>query len=156
MAMKKVTVGGQTFEINQPYAEGHVLTAVEARVLNQVRSENIGNNFRKVVKEAGDDPTALQDAANKIAEYDAKYTFAMGGSAREPVDPIDREARRLAMAAVRSAVEEKGHKFKDWKEANGERFEQLVEEVSQREGILKQAKQIVNARSKAGGGDIEL
>lgn len=156
MATKKITVGGQTFEINQPYGEGHTLTAVEARVLNQVRSENIGNNFRKVVKEAGGDPQKLQEAAQKIAEYDAKYNFAMGGSAREPIDPVDREARRLAQAAVRAAVEGKGHKFKDWKEANGERFEQLVDEVSQRESVIKQAKQIVKARSSSAGTDIEL
>lgn len=156
MAIKKITVGGQQFEINQPYVEGHVLTAVEARVLNQVRSENIGNNFRKVVKEAGEDAAKLSKAAEDIAAYDAKYTFAMGGSTREPIDPVDREARRLAAAAVKAKVEEKGHKFKDWKEANAEKYEALVEEVSQRESVIKQAKQIVKARSASGAADIEL
>src|SRR5690348_10036589 len=87
MATKKITVGGQQFEINQPYEEGHTLTAVEARVLNQVRSENIGNNFRKIVKEAGDDAQKLQEVAQKVVDYDSKYNFAMGGTAREPVDP---------------------------------------------------------------------
>jgi hypothetical protein len=49
---KTKTIEGKNFEISQPYEEGHVITAIEARVLNQTRSENIGNNVRAKLKEA--------------------------------------------------------------------------------------------------------
>ena len=48
MTSKTITILGEKFEITAPYAEGQTLTAVEARVLNQTRAENIGNNLRKV------------------------------------------------------------------------------------------------------------
>jgi hypothetical protein len=157
MAVKKITISGQTFEVGQPYAAGHQLNEAEARSLNQTRAENIGNNFRKAVKEAGDDPAKLNEVANQLAAYDAKYTFAMGGGAREPVDPVDREAMAIAKKAVKGSVEQKyGVKLSEWlkTEGNQEKYDAAVESVSQRDNVIAQAKNIVKARAK-GAGDIE-
>jgi len=155
MASKKITISGQTFEVNQPYAAGHQITDAEARALNQTRAENIGNNFRKQIKEANGDEGKLQELASELVAYDEKYTFAMGGGGREPVDPVDKEALVIARKAVRGAVESKGYKFKDWLSSNEEKFATLIEEVSQRDNVISQAKAIVKARAKSQSVEIE-
>ena len=45
--MKTISISGQAFDVSTPYAAGHTLTEAEAKVLNQTRAENIGNNFRR-------------------------------------------------------------------------------------------------------------
>ena len=45
----KTTVQGYSFDITEPYAVGAKMGAIEAKALNQLRAENIGNNQRKAV-----------------------------------------------------------------------------------------------------------
>lgn len=157
MATKKIIIAGTTFEVSQPYAAGHQLTEAEARSLNQTRAENIGNNFRKVVKEADGDEAKLQTIAGQLAAYDEKYTFAMGGGAREPVDPVEKECMAIARKAVKAQVEQKYGKFKDWlaQEGNQEKYDNAVDTVAQRDNVIAQAKSIVKARSKSLGDVVE-
>ncbi len=50
MDTKNIIIQGQTFTASLPYAAGQALTESEARALNQVRLENIRNNFASKVK----------------------------------------------------------------------------------------------------------
>ena len=88
--MKSISISGTAFEVAEPYAEGHTVNAIEARVLNQTRAENIGNNFRKGVQAAlalAEGPTrdaALAKVLADLQAYDAQYIFTSGGVSRTP------------------------------------------------------------------------
>lgn len=162
MTTKTISIHGEKFEVGTPYAEGAVLSATEARVLNQVRAENIANNYRKAVGEALEKPegsdrdTALAAVRTAFAEYDVKYTFAMGGTARTPVDPVEREATNLAKAAIAAQLKEKGIKLKDYlaTEGNQDKYDAAVEKLSTRDDFLKEAKKRVAARAKTTSADL--
>ena len=143
------------FEISAPYSEGHTLTAIEAKVLNQVRAENIGNNVRAKVKEliaAGN----TAEAESLVAEKDASYVFteaAAGGGSRT-LDPVEREARKLARDTIRAALAEQGKKMnkapegtsdEEWKE----KIAAAIETVAARDDIIAAAKKAVSQRDKA-------
>ena len=142
---KTISIDGEAFEVSTPYAAGHPLTEAEAKSLNQTRCENIGNNFRKQVKEAKEKGESLDAVRASLAEYDAKYTFAMGGSPRTPVDPIEREARKIARAALVAKLAAAGKKIKDIAE---EKVEAWIDQAAILPEVLKEAKKIVASRAK--------
>lgn len=141
---KSKIIAGHEFQISQPYEAGYVLTEVDAKVLNQVRSENIANNMRKAVKEAEEAGT-LSEVASKVAEYDAEYTFAMPstGAAKRVVDPVEREARKLAREAIKAQLAKDGRKIKD---IDAEKLETAIETVAAKDEILKLARKAVKDR----------
>lgn len=167
---KSKIIAGETFTVSQPYAAGHVLTEVEAKVLNQVRAENIGNNLRETIKEAlelrekGD--TSKYDAlAQTVAAYDAEYTFSMGGGGggATRLDPVEREAKSLAESYVREDLRKKGRKWNQVPEGLTEeqwieKRSAVVEQLMVSEGILKLAKQRVQQKTKVADaiGDVSL
>lgn len=148
--MKKISISGRTFEVQEPYSEGQTINAAEAKTLNQTRAENIGNNFRKLVKDAGDDETKLQEVAGQLAEYDAKYTFSMGGGVpRAPVDPVEREAQKIAREAIKAQLASEGRKIKD---INAEKLAAAIERVASQEDVLKLArKRVAEAKKNVAG-----
>lgn len=162
MTTKTITILGEKFEISAPYAEGQAITAAEARSLNQTRAENIGNNLRNKVKEAQErgDTTGL---AQLIADADANYSFAMPGqSSPRIVDPVEREARKLAREFVANKVREaysislKGihPDYKDLPEEeaktkSAERFDAAIDKAALDPSILDLAKKNVKAKQKA-------
>lgn len=111
MDTKSKIIHGVAFELSQPYAEGHILTPAEARALNQVRSENIGNNVREKLKElleAGDN----DGAAKLVAERDADYVFNMSsGTGSVKRDPIETEARKIARELIKENLSASGRKI---------------------------------------------
>ncbi len=125
-----ITIQGIQFEARAPYSEGHVLTEVEAGVLNQTYQENLRNNFASTVKAAKEEAekagTDLDLSAlyAKFAEYMAGYQFGVrragGGVSRDPVMARAMvEARKL----IRQALAAKGHKPADFKD----RIDELAE-----------------------------
>jgi hypothetical protein len=90
---KKLTIAGVQFDVNTPYEPGQTVGDLEAKVLNQTRAENVGNNLRETIKEKQEAGAQFDELQKIVAEYDSKYNFAMGGGAREPVDPLARECR---------------------------------------------------------------
>lgn len=149
---KEISIHGEKFTVGAPYAEGHTLTAVEAKVLNQVRAENIGNNFRADVKKALDGGGNLAEVRAKFVEYDGTYTFAAGGSTRTPVDPVEREAQSIAKLAVKDKIREKhGKSVKEYLavEGNQEKYDAAVEQIASQDDVLKEAKKRVAARKKS-------
>lgn len=161
--MKTISISGQAFEVNAPYLAGHVLNEAEAKVLNQTRAENIGNNFRSDVKKAVEsgDAAALEEVKRKLAEYDANYQFSMT-QARTPIDPIEAEAIRIAKEYVKAKIAEKYgvtlKKYFEMDEANEGKYEASVEKVAGQEDILKEAKKRVAAKKKVLdiGADLEV
>lgn len=166
MTTKEIIIGGEKFTISAPYAAGHVVTDAEARVLNQTRGENIGNNFRKRVDEAmkkadGERPAALDAVREAIGEYDSKYNFAMGGGLRIPMDPVEREALLIARDSVKAQIrEKKGLSVKQYLEIEGnqEKYDAAVEKIATSDDVLKLAKRRVADKKKAvdGGEDLGL
>lgn len=153
---KEISIHDQTFQVSAPYAEGHTLTAIEAKVLNQVRAENVANNFRKRVKAAvegtpmkeGGEVESLDAVKAAFAEYDSKYTFAMPGSGArsEPIDPVEREARKIARQAIKDALAAQGRKLK---EIDEDTLEAAIDRAAEQEDIVKEAKRRVKSQKAA-------
>jgi hypothetical protein len=148
--MKTISIDGIAFEVSTPYAEGHVLTVAEAKVLNQTRCENIGNNFRKAVKDAKEKGGDMSAVASALREYDASYIFTVGGTSRTPIDPIEAEAIRIAKEVVKAKLAEKGLKVKDYvaNEANAAKYDAAVDKIASQDDTLKLAKQRVANKKK--------
>lgn len=151
---KTKTIEGRNFEISQPYEEGHVITAIEARVLNQTRSENIGNNVRAKLKEAIEAGQSDAELAALVAEVDANYAFTAAGTrAAARLDPYEREARKIARELLKNHLAESGRKLtvapegttqEEW----DERIEAEVERISTDTSVLEAAKKEVDAKKR--------
>lgn len=151
---RELTIQELTFAAPTPYTEGHVLTANEALALNQTLLENLRNNFASTVKAAREeaatnggvvDEEALQV---KFDEYAAEYEFgARRIGARSSVDPVEREAIKIAVANINSQL--KKQKI-DKDTISDERFDELVKAVLERykDKIFAEAKELVEARKK--------
>ena len=146
MATKTKTIAGVPFEISQPYEAGHALTEAEAKVLNQTRSENIGNNCRKKVVELIEADDA-KGAQAHVAQYDKEYEFTLAvvGASRK-LDPVEKEARAIARESIKAKLAAEGRKLKD---IDKERLAEVIAEVSERDAVVKEAKKRVAARNKA-------
>ncbi len=140
-----VTIQSESFTISAPYMEGHTLTAVEARVLNQTRCENVCNNQRKAIKEAKEDGTFDLKAAKKsVADYDAAYSFATGGPAvRRTLDPIQKEARAIARSLIASKLKDQGKKMKDQDKA---KLATAVDQWAEHPKVIAAATKVVKER----------
>ena len=119
---KTVSIGTKDqkieFQVPQPYAEGHVCSANEAKVLNQVRAENIGNNARARVQATilGEEGAmSQQELLNWFTKYANEYQFteAAAGTGRATLSPLEREARKVATAIVIQLLSKDGRKRKD-------------------------------------------
>lgn len=152
---KSITVGGIAVTVSAPYAEGHILTEAEAKALNAVRAENIGNNVRKMIKDLQtSDGGTLSDASlatinAKVAEYDAAYTFTLGGTGTgtaRVTDPLQKEANSIARAILLEKLKTAGITRKDYGE---EKFGAKLAEIAALEKVQTAAKKALAARSKS-------
>lgn len=150
---KAKIIQGHSFTISQPFAAGHVLDDAQARALNQVRSENIGNNVREKVKEllaAGN----VAEAEALVATRDAEYVFTLAEvSASRKLDPVESEARRLAKEIIKNSLAGKGRKVsqvpegmtkEDWEA----KLESEYERISLLDAVVKEARKNVAAKAK--------
>lgn len=153
METKSKIIHGTAFDISQPYAEGHVCTPAEARALNQVRSENIGNNVREKLKELLDAGNTAEATA-LVAARDAEYVFNMSsGSGSVKRDPVETEARKIARELIKDNLSQNGRKLtvapegetdESWKE----KIENEVDRISALDDVLKMAKKNVAEKQK--------
>lgn len=157
----EATINGFSVTVPQPYAEGQPLTAITAAILNQTFKENISNNTRAQLKagyvatEGGEaqpyDDTSAQALIDKyVTEYEPGVRRGGGGEARV-VDPIEREARKIATDKARELIKAQGGKVADFDVPTiaGQIFEK------NKDFLLAEAKKIVKAReaAKAKGAD---
>jgi len=163
MATKEMTINGVTVEVSQPYEAGHKITEAEAKALNQVRAENIGNNMRKQVKDAleaagGDAASVQPDMQAKVAEYDESYEFTLasvGGGSSARLDPLTKECRAIAKNFIVGKLKEQGISQKEYLEANGENaIKDKVVALADHEKIVEAAKKALAEREAMAG--IEL
>lgn len=158
---KNKVIDGDTYLVSQPYEAGHTITEIEARVLNQSRSENIGNNVRGTLKTIKEQAVAeewgekkLTNALTKaVAEVDEGYEFtaaAARGSAK--LDPVEKEARKQARELLKNHLAETGRKLtvapegttdEDW----NEKIETEVDRISSIPEVMEAAREAVEARS---------
>lgn len=159
---KEMTINGVAVTVSQPYEPGHQITEAEAKALNQVRAENIGNNTRKQIKELLDsvegDASKVSGAIQKlVSEYDAGYEFTLasvgGGATR--LDPLTKECRNIARNFITGKLKEAGISQKDYLEKNGpDAIKSKVIELADNPQIVAAAKKALAERNKMA--DIEL
>lgn len=148
------TINGVAFEISQPYAEGHTITEAEARVLNQTRSENIGNNLRAKLKEMAEAGATPEEMQAVVAEKDAEYVFTLSAArASRQLDPYEKEANKIARELLRDHLAQTGRKLtvapegltqEEW----DEKVESEVDRIAGRDDVMAAAKKRVDARRK--------
>ena len=158
MPTRQITIQGHVFDVEDKYEEGHVITPTEAGALNQTRAENMRNNFASVVKAAQvearkeqnldtDAEVTLSDATlatlrEEFVEAVAAYEFGSRGSGVRLVDPVQREARRLATDAVHNAIKAKHGKLDA---VPKDEIAKLIEGYAQKEDVQALAKQNLDA-----------
>lgn len=155
---KTITIQGLDFEASQPYAAGHTVTEAEAKALNQVRAENLRNNFAAKIKAAKGEAEALTDEqllqlTSDFAAYDAAYQFTLasvGGGKRE-TDPVQAEAKKIAKAIVADKLKAAGKKLSD---IDADVLAGAIAKVAESEGVQKAAKKAVADRQKAAETDL--
>jgi hypothetical protein len=169
--MPQITIAGEQFEVGAPYAEGHVLTAIEAGVLNQTFLENVRNNCaskinaaKKAAEEAkvpfnidatvevpgeneGDAPTSTT-LRRQVQDYASAYTFQQRQArTSEPVDPVEREAMRIARDILSEALKAQGIKRKD---LTDEQYDGALGKIMAQEKVVAEAKRRVKGRESIG------
>lgn len=111
-----ITIQKFVFQAPAPYSAGiHELTAGEASALNRVLAENLRNNFAPTIKKATEGGAVLDadDLQAKFAAYAASYAFASGRASKSIVDPVEKEAHRIAKEHVTTALKNKGFNMKN-------------------------------------------
>lgn len=106
-----ININSVLFTAPAPFSEGHVLSDVEANVLNRTFAENLRNNFAARMKkaaESGEAPLTQED----FNLYAAEYSFGVRPGRTMALNAVDVEERRLAEIAVKAAIKRKGIKLK--------------------------------------------
>lgn len=158
---KTVTISGKEFEVRQPFATGHVLTEGEAQQLNQTRAENVRNNLAAKVKLAfGDEPSAEvnpETIASIVADYDNAYEMTLATvGAKRVTDPIEVEARKIAVEMLTDFLKKKGLSYR---KLNEDVRNAKVAEISALDKVIAMAKKRVAERTKRAEdalGDVDL
>lgn len=157
---KQIKVQGVYVTVSQPYAEGHTISEAEARALNQVRAENIGNNVRAAIKDlveaaGGDTEKVAAEAQALVSEKDASYVFTLasvGGGGTSRLDPLTKECRAIAKTFIIGKIKEAGMSQKDYVEKNGENaIKDKIIELADHPEIVKAAKKALAEREKMAG-----
>ncbi len=158
----QITVAGVLLEVVAPFTEGHVLRANEAAVLNQTYGENIRNNTTALVKKAIEDAGGLEniDATAlqaKVNSYINTYDFGVrrgGGLGRVSLDPVTKEAIRIASDKVKEALRKQGNNLKD---IGAKKIRELAEQALEKYPQIREAaEQAVALKSEIGIGELEL
>lgn len=114
---KRIAIGTKDvkmeFEVAQPYDEGHVCTAAEAKALNQTRRENIANNFRtRVQATLSGEEGAMSEAELRKAfsDYERDYviTEAAVGTGAGTMTPLEKESRKVARDIAKAQLSASG------------------------------------------------
>lgn len=151
---KDISINGVIVTVGQPYAEGHTITAAEAKALNQTRAENIANNCRKAVKELIEEKGlegATPDVQKLVMEYDAEYEFTLSsGTGRTTMDPLTKECYRIAREYVNGQIKSQGKTLKEYRETEeGQaKYDAAVEKVATNEKVVTMAKKNLKEREK--------
>lgn len=154
---KLISILDMEFEVTMPYVEGHTCNAAEAKVLNQTRRENLGNNFRGEVKKFQDQAEGAkteEELREAFAKADAEYVFTLASAgASAKLTPVEREARSIARQYLKQELDKVGRKINTppegvEQEAWDDTIEAEIERLAAEPQIVKMATDIVKSRSK--------
>ena len=147
--VQSIRIQGVDFDAPAPYAAGQEINEPEAATLNQTLAENLRNNFAakvKAAKETNGDNLSDEVIAGlraDFATYADSYEFHGRRATRAPVDPVKREATKIAKSIVLAALRQKKIETKSLPEG---KLEELVEGVIGRQPqIMEEAKRRVEA-----------
>ena len=135
--------------VAQPYAEGHVLSALEADKLNHVFADNIRTSLiakiKRVAEDKSVDVSALSDEFQGFADA---YTFTVRAP-RTAVDPVTKEAHKIAKEQVLAAIRRKGGNPADY---TAEQLSEYIAKVIQHKPeIMEEAERRVNSSRQIAG-----
>ena len=153
---RPLVIQGLTFSYSARYAEGHPLTQVEANALNQLMGENLRNNFASQIKKAVDaqpkdeagnpvplSPDQIAKLQSDFAAYAASYEFSAARGPRSVVDPVEREARKMAKTILLNQLKAKGIDVKSLAEG---KLDELIDALLEKQpAIRERAKQYVDS-----------
>jgi hypothetical protein len=143
---EEITINGFHFLVPCPYTEGHVCTGAEAQILNRKLHSNLRSNFAKIMDSMVVDnkspETFTRDLAKRFSDYCSEYS--LNGQ-----DPVDAEARAIALAMIKSGLKKAGKKLS---EISTEDIDRRIREVllsNQRVDIYAQARGRVKLLTEA-------
>lgn len=159
------TIGGIVVNVPAPYAEGHVVSAGEAQMLNQTLAENFSNNLRtkveKFVPAGSPEGTAARVATAEEAQglvdayagtYEPGVRRAGSGGGRASLDPVEKEMRVIARESLNNLLKRQGLK------RNEVSYDELLDDVlrDHADALRGKAEKIVAARSKNTLDDLDI
>lgn len=168
VATQALTIQGIDFTIRAPYAEGHTLNANEASTLNQTFAENIRNNAAARIKKAkeaaekagtpfdinADRGEGQGSLRAEIEAYAEAYEFGSRvARTSEPVDPVEREAYRIATELLNGQLKNKGIKKKDLQDGV---YDETVRTLMQKAEVQKLAAKRVKEKEALAMDDIDV
>ena len=112
--MSTITIHGKTYNVSEPYAEGHSLTETEAKALNRARAERLYGLLGAKAKDNTSLGQSDVDAADATFSFDTLARRG-GGGMRDPIKAI---AMEMAERKVKAAIKAKGHNVSDYKMAD--------------------------------------
>lgn len=148
------SINGLVFEISAPYAEGQTIGPAEAKALNQVRAENIGNNLREKIKAAQTEGKSADEIASLVASADASYVLTVSQvSAARKLDPIEKEAYAIAREMLKAHLAKDGRKLTvapagETEESWKEKIQDQLDKIATNESVVAEAKKTVKAKEK--------
>ena len=148
---KQISILGVDFDVATPYVEGHIITAPEAKALNQTRAENIANNWRKKVKEANGDEAVIRGIKKSFAQYDHDYVFtlASAGGSRSTMTPLEKESRKVARSWLINKLKAASKTLKSYTEEHDAEYAKgKIAEVAEIDAILKIAAENIKEAEK--------
>jgi len=150
---QSLTIQGHVFTAPAPYAEGHPLSAEEAKALNSLLGENLRNNFSTKVTKAKEALTEGQELdlgalQTEFDAYAASYQFHAKRAPKPALDPVAKEAHKIAKDIIMAKVREKNISTKDWPEG---KMDDLITSLLEKNPAIREEAQrrIDNAKAAA-------
>jgi seryl-tRNA synthetase len=174
--MRRITIQGLEFEVNNRYEAGHVLNEAEAKQLSQTYIEALRNNFaakiKKFLTEKEEKALALlnegKDKEEQLSElpepvgftedevetlqadflkYATEFEFANRTGARAMVDPVEREAFKIARTTLKAYFNSKNI---DPKTISDEKMDALLTQIAAKPDVRALAQKRVDDMRSVG------
>jgi len=139
-----------TVQVAQPYSEGYVLTSAEAAKLNQVLADSIRSALSAKLKKLDNDSVDHAEVESSFQAFADAYAFSEK-SAKAGIDPILKEANKIAKEQVFAAIRKKGGNPADY---SSEQIADYVAKVLQHKPEIKQEAQRRLESSRKIAGDL--
>ena len=143
-------VAGISLNISEPYSSGQTLGPTEAKVLNKIRAKNFTNTIRSKVADLIQEELSEEQIQTLVTDMDSCYV----PSSSSILDPIEREALKLAADMVKSHLLETGRRPSicppefsedEWQE----KISNEIDRVAETPAVVELATKNVEARRKS-------